>query len=98
MNRKAKKFGERWGGPVTVIVWLVIIAVLVWLISLAVAHAGTCRIYSDGGLGVTQCDNGSVTVTYPDGRTVHYGEEPNGGFERYPTGGWPPLPPVPRGD
>jgi hypothetical protein len=54
-----------------------------WLISIAVAHAGTCLHYADGGLGVTRCENGSVTVQYPDGRRVEYGEQPNAGFDRY---------------
>jgi hypothetical protein len=70
--------------------------VKLWLASLVAAHAGTCLHYSDGELGVTRCDNGSVTVTYPDGRRVEYGEEPNAGFERYP--GQEQAPAYPRRD
>jgi hypothetical protein len=60
----------------------------------AVAHAGTCVHYANGELGVPRCGNGSVTVTYPSGRRVEYGEESNGGFETYP--GQPQAPLYPR--
>ncbi len=46
------------------------------------ALAGSCRYYSRGSAGVTECDNGF----YEERRGAHverYGER-NGGFNRYP--------------
>jgi hypothetical protein len=50
------------------------------------AHAGTCRMYQDGGYAVTACDNGYVSATDSRGRRVEYGER-NAGFDRYPGQG-----------
>jgi hypothetical protein len=49
----------------------------------ALAHAGTCRYYSDGPDAVKACEDGSVIVRHQDGRVDRYGT-PNAGFERYP--------------
>jgi hypothetical protein len=52
------------------------------LISCAIqpAHAGTCRIYSEGSDTVESCTDGSFSVTDRHGHTRQYGE-PNGGTE-----------------
>jgi hypothetical protein len=54
------------------------------------AHAGSCRVYQDGGYAVTACDNGAYTVTDRHGRKRVYGT-PNAGFERYPGQGERPV-------
>jgi hypothetical protein len=43
---------------------------------ISVAHAGTCRYYSDGSDSVVACDNGAYTVTDSHGRKRIYGPGP----------------------
>ena len=61
---------------------VMIVAFVWWLKSLALAHAGTCRVYSDGTNTVEACENGSYTVTDRQARKRVYGDM-NAGFERY---------------
>src|SRR5262249_53178885 len=56
---------------------------LYWLLAAAIANAGTCWNLGSGQDTVTACEDGSFTVTDPDGHKRVYGE-PNGGFEKYP--------------
>jgi hypothetical protein len=65
----------------------------VFALLMSPAHAGTCRVYRDGGNTVEQCDNGSFTVWDSHGRKQQWGI-PNAGFERYP--GQPQAPAYPR--
>jgi hypothetical protein len=72
------------------------IAFLLTRLAYVPAYAETRRVCSDGDLGLTRCENASVTVQYPDGHSVEYDEEQNAGFQRHP--GQPEAPAYPRRD
>jgi hypothetical protein len=69
-------------------VWLILAFAAYGFLSMVgcainIAHAGTCRYYSDGPDSVVACDNGAFTVIDRHGRKWVYGDI-NAGFERYP--------------
>jgi hypothetical protein len=51
--------------------------------AISAAHAGTRRVYADGGSAVEQCEDGSYTVTDSHGHKRVFAQ-PNAGFERHP--------------
>jgi hypothetical protein len=85
IDRRAQEFAKAWAPAVSKLIlallWGVAMGCVALVMSTITAHAGTCRVYSDGRLGIEECENGSVTMQYPDGRRVTYGEESNAGFE-----------------
>lgn len=51
------------------------------------SFAGSCRYYSRGSAGVTQCEGGYYEERHSSGRVDHWGTR-NGGFNRYPGQGY----------
>jgi hypothetical protein len=77
IDRKAKAFADRGAPFVAAVVKIVLIAAAVfglcWLVSLVAAHAGTCRYYADGNLGVTRCENGTLKGAANRPQELKYG-------------------------
>jgi hypothetical protein len=71
-----------------------VVFMLTTLAAVTSAHAGTCRIHSEGSDTVEVCGDAredySATVTGRHGHKRQFGE-PNGGFERYPGQGRRPA-------